>query len=255
MEEDKQKLNYVSETLLKKRKINEKAAVEAAQKREELRKKSKRASLKTTFKRADQFIAERLKREKEAQRLRAIRKERKTGKVKRPELETPNPSKVLLVIRTRTTHNVHPTIRNMLRSMRLGSMNTAVFVRLNERTQKKLKAVLPYIRYGEPNLATVRDLLLKRGYTFSDGQLKPISDNVMIEEKLGEYGMICVEDIIHEIVKCGEHFDQASRFLSPFKLHEPVGGWRERRLKAHIAATEGLAAYETDVNKLVESMN
>ncbi|CDS08516.1 hypothetical protein LRAMOSA09877 [Lichtheimia ramosa] len=253
--ESEQKLNYVPETLLKKRKINERAAVEAAQKRAEMRKKQRKASLRTTFKRADQFVKEYRKQEKESARLRVLSKQRKTGKAKHATLESANPNQVLLVIRTKNTHNVHPKIKKALRHLRLSQMNEGVFVRLDENTRRQLKTVLAYITYGEPNLNTVRDLLLKRGFTTLDNKRTAISDNMMVEEQLGQYGIICVEDMIHEIFKCGEHFDAVAKFILPFHLHEPVRRWREKRFKTHMAETEGEIPYETDVNKLVELMN
>ena len=40
--------------------------------------------------------------------------------------------------------------------------------------------------------------------------------------------MICVEDLIHEIVTVGPNFKYASNFLWPFKLNTPTGGWRKK---------------------------
>jgi hypothetical protein len=40
---------------------------------------------------------------------------------------------------------------------------------------------------------------------------------------LGKYGIICVEDLIHEIYTVGPHFKQASNFLWPVKLSAPRG--------------------------------
>lgn len=37
-----------------------------------------------------------------------------------------------------------------------------------------------------------------------------------------------MEDLIHEIITCGEHFKQATNFLWPFKLNTPNGGWRRK---------------------------
>ncbi len=42
---------------------------------------------------------------------------------------------------------------------------------------------------------------------------------------LGKYGIICVEDLIHEIFTVGPHFKQASNFLWPVKLSAPRGAW------------------------------
>lgn len=36
------------------------------------------------------------------------------------------------------------------------------------------------------------------------GQRLPISDNSVIEQSLGKHGIMCVEDLIHEIYTVGE---------------------------------------------------
>ena len=207
------------------------------------------------FKRADEYVKEYRKKQKEGDRLRVVHKARKTGKSKHTTLDKADPSQVLLVIRTKNTHNVHPRIKKALGYLRLSKLNEGVFIRLDERTRKELKVALSYITYGEPSLNTVRDLLLKRGFTSINNQRTAISDNMMVEERLGQHGIICVEDMIHEIYKSGKQFDHVSQFILPFQLHEPITKWRQRRFKEHVAKTEGEMPVETDVNKLVEMMN
>ena len=36
----------------------------------------------------------------------------------------------------------------------------------------------------------------------------PLSDNVMIEEAFASFGILCLEDLLHEIITCGPHFSQ-----------------------------------------------
>lgn len=40
----------------------------------------------------------------------------------------------------------------------------------------------------------------------------------LVIQALGKYGIICVEDLIHEILTVGPHFKEANNFLWPFKL-------------------------------------
>ena len=37
-------------------------------------------------------------------------------------------------------------------------------------------------------------------------------------QHLGKFGIICMEDLVHEIYTVGPHFKEASNFLWPFKL-------------------------------------
>jgi 60S ribosomal protein uL30 len=46
----------------------------------------------------------------------------------------------------------------------------------------------------------------------------PLTDNTVIEEYLGKFGVICLEDLFHEIAFPGKHFQEISSFLCPFHL-------------------------------------
>jgi len=76
---------------------------------------------------------------------------------------------------------------------------------LTKATKQMLQLVTPYIAYGEPNLKSVRELIYKRGYAKVNRQRIPITDNAIIEQSLGKFGLICVEDLIHEIYTVGPH--------------------------------------------------
>ena len=74
----------------------------------------------------------------------------------------------------------------------------------------------------------VRELIYKRGYGKVNHQRIALTDNAIIEKALGRYDIICMEDLIHEIVTVGPHFKQANNFLWPFKLSSPRGGFRKK---------------------------
>jgi len=58
----------------------------------------------------------------------------------------------------------------------------------------------------------------------------PLSDNTVIEKSfLGEIGIICVEDLVHEISTCGDNFAKAAKFLYPFQLTK-VGDGIQRHM-------------------------
>ena len=64
-----------------------------------------------------------------------------------------------------------------------------------------------------PNLKTVRELIYKRGYGKVNKQRIPLTDNAVIEKVLGDKGIICIEDLIHEIYTLrSAHFRSAPTF-------------------------------------------
>lgn len=50
-----------------------------------------------------------------------------------------------------------------------------------------LRVCEPYVTWGYPNLKSVRELIYKRGYAKIKGQRIPITNNRMIQKKLGLY--------------------------------------------------------------------
>ncbi len=97
-----------------------------------------------------------------------------------------------------------------------------VFVRLTKATSQMLQLVQPYVTYGAPNLKTIRDLVYKRGYAKVNRQRLPINDNKVIEENLGKYGILSIEDIVHEIATCGPNFKAVTNFLWPSSCRTPT---------------------------------
>lgn len=138
--------------------------------------------------------------------------------------------------------------------LRLLQINNGVFVRLNKATAEMLTIINPYVAYGYPNLKTVRELIYKRGYGKVNKQRVPLSDNQVIEENLGKYGIVCIEDLIHEIYTVGPNFKQANNFLWPFKLSNPTGGFRPRKFK-HFIEGGDTGNREENINALVRKMN
>jgi large subunit ribosomal protein L7e len=154
----------------------------------------------------------------------------------------------------RSINKIDPKKRKTLQLLRLLQINNGVFVRLTKATSEMLKIVEPFVAYGYPNLKTVRELVYKRGYGKVNKQRLPITDNEIIEQELGKFGIVCVEDLIHEIYTVGPNFKQASNFLWPFKLSNPTGGFRPRKFK-HFIEGGDLGNREQFINQLVRQMN
>jgi len=137
--------------------------------------------------------------------------------------------------------------------LRLRQLHNAVLVRLNKATINMIRKVEPYIVWGYPSRQTIRSLLYKRGYGKVNGSRIPLTDNSIIEKSLGEkHGIICIEDLIHELVTCGPHFKEANNFVWPFKLQSPRKGFEPKRHPYHIKGAFGNR--EHLINELVKRM-
>ncbi|KAG8748288.1 60S ribosomal protein L7 [Ceratobasidium sp. 414] len=236
----------VPETLLKKRKQSDKQRDERLAAALKAR-KARAAKRQVIFKRADTYVKEYLAKEQEEVRLR--RAARASG-----DFYIAGQPKVLFVVRIKGINKMAPKPRKILQLLRLIQINNGVFVKVTKATGQMLRLVEPYVTYGEPNLKTVRELIYKRGYAKVNKQRVPLSDNAVIERELGKFGIISVEDLVHEIITVGPNFKQASNFLWPFKLSNPTGGWRTRKFKHYVQGGDQ-GNREDNINKLVRQMN
>merc|ERR1712130_895457 len=197
----------VPESVLKKKATAEKLE-KARAKQNELSAKKRREKRKVIYKRAETYAAQYRRAEKQAVAMR--RQARRVGNFYRePD------AKLALVIRIRGINQMPPKVKKI--------------VRLNGASQKMLTLVEPWISYGYPNLKSVRELIYKRGHGKIAQDRIPIRDNEVVEKGLGSCGIICVEDLIHEIYTVGPNFRRANRFLWPFKLNSPNGGYGRKR--------------------------
>jgi len=235
----------VPETVLKAKKSLEQRSAERAATRATLRKK-KTATRRTVYKRAEQYAVEYKKAAKNEVRLKRLAKNSGSYYVE-PE------AKLALVIRIRGINGVAPRTRKILQLLRLRQLHNATFIKVNKATNTLLQMVAPYITFGYPNLKTVRELVLKRGYGKVSGSRIALTDNKVIEEHLGKFDVLSVEDVIHEIVTVGPHFKEVNKFLWPFKLSSPKGGFVKKRVSFIEGGDAGNR--EEHINELVRKMN
>jgi len=236
----------VPETLLKKRKSQEKDREVKLAEREKTKKanKEKRGVI---FKRAESYVKEYRDQEREKIRLSRVAKQEGSYYV-------PAEPKLVFVVRIKGINKIDPKKRKTLQLLRLLQINNGVFVRLTKATSEMLKIVEPFIAYGYPNLKSVRELVYKRGYGKVNKQRIALTDNQIIEENLSSFGIVCMEDLIHEIYTVGPNFKQASNFLWPFKLSNPNGGFRTRKF-SHWVQGGDLGNREDHINALISQMN
>eukprot|EP01134_Creolimax_fragrantissima_P008322 CFRG8322T1 len=262
-------LPKVSEVVIRKRKsIAEVKAKRSEQvKNQQIKAKASRGR-KAVFKRAETFVREHRAKSADNMRLRRIAK---TEKAKKLQLKTASPETesnkvvvkdntpavglpVVFAIRLLPMKGTCADTRKSLMRLRLWQLNSGVFVRLDERNAKLLQKVSPYVAWGKPDNKTIRELVVKRGVAKINGKRTAITDNALIEKELGEKGLICLDDIIHEITVCGEHFNEANNFLWPFKLSQPKQVKKFKKVVHHKEL--GVGGDRGDgINELIQGLN
>merc|ERR1711907_147056 len=234
----------VPESVLKKRKTQEKLAADKAANAASEKKanKEKRISM---YKSAEKYVKE--YRNMAKQRVRMHRQAKAAGN-HFVEAE----AKLAFVVRIRGLNDMHPKTKKILQIMRLRQMNMGVFMKVSKAATEMLKRVEPYLSYGYPNLKSVRELIYKRGFGKINKQRLPLNDNSVVERALGKFGIICVEDLIHEIYTVGPHFKEANNFLWPFKLRPAKGGQAKKRKGFCEGGQAGNR--EEKINNLIQKM-
>ncbi|KAF2262719.1 60s ribosomal protein-like protein l7 [Lojkania enalia] len=236
----------IPETILKKQKAQKQAtevrAAELQKKREANKKKRS-----VIFERAKGYTQEYRKTERNL--IEAKRAAKRDN-----SFYVPAEPKLVFAIRIKGINKIDPKKRKTLQLLRLLQINNGVFIKLTKATSEMLKIVEPYITYGYPSLKNVRELVYKRGYGKVNKQRIPLTDNEIIEQNLGQFGIVCMEDLIHEIYTVGPNFRQASNFLWPFKLSNPNGGFRPRKFK-HFIEGGDFGNREYHISGLIKQMN
>merc|ERR1712216_666652 len=115
----------VPESVLKKRKTQEKIGAEKAA-AAEVAKKERKEKRVAAYKSAEKYVKE----------YRAV-------------------AKLIFVVRIRGLADMHPKTKKILQLMRLRQMNMGVFMKVSKAATEMLKRVEPYLSYGYPTLKSV----------------------------------------------------------------------------------------------------
>ncbi|KAM9778517.1 60S ribosomal protein L7-like 1 isoform 2-T2 [Syngnathus typhle] len=243
--DSKKVIKLVPEFLLKKRKAYQ--AIKATQAKralQEKRKVSKGAPIK--FKRLEDMVKDSHRKHRDDTRIRRL-----ATKPRGPP--PPEKNKLAIAVRIRDVKGISPQVMKVIHMLRVRKIFNGTFIKINKTTLDMLKIAEPYVAWGYPNLKSVRELILKRGRTKVGTRPVPLTDNTFIEEHLGKYGIICLEDLIHEVYSVGKAFRVVNNFLMPFKLSVARHATRD---KAGLLKDLGNPGFRgTDINTIVRRLN
>merc|ERR1719321_1525480 len=93
-------------------------------------------------------------------------------------------AKMMMIMRITGINKMAPKPRKIFKLLRLDQLHKAVFVKCTKPMMNMLKCIMPYIVCGYPNLKTVKQLVLKKGYARVNKSRVPINDNEMISAAL-----------------------------------------------------------------------
>jgi len=238
-------IKLIPENLLKKRKKYQ--AIKATEAKLALLQKRKvQKGRPLRFKRLEDFLKHGKRHHRDERRIQRAKA--------RPLTDLPPlKNNLAFIVRIKEIKGVSPKVMKILHMFRLRKIFSGTFIRINKTSMKMLKTVEPYVQWGFPNLKSVRELILKRGQARVNKRKVALTDNAFIEEHMGKHGIICLEDLIHEVYSVGKSFRAASQFLLPFKLSVPRHAARDQvGLLKDIGAP---GARAEDINKVIRQLN
>ncbi|KAG8546650.1 hypothetical protein GDO81_030106, partial [Engystomops pustulosus] len=150
------------------------------------------------FKRLESFVRDSRRKLRDDCRIRRM-------KIYRKKIPNISNEKLAFVVRITDIRGVNRPVMKILKFFRLTKIFSGVFLKLTPETLQMIQVIEPYVAWGIPNLKSVRELILKRGEAVVNGKKKPLTDNMMIEEHLGNRWIDSPGDIIHELQSTGDH--------------------------------------------------
>ena len=240
-------LNSNPEILLRKRKNADRKRLEKQEQIKEKIAASKKAKLqqKNKFIRAETLLSNHKSNEIERKRIKKVSKKINNSDVPTSlsgdnsnNKEENQEYKLLFVIRI-PNHTkglkIPKKAFQIMQVLKLTESNTGVFVKANESTIKLLGLIAPYVIIGQPSISSIRKLFQKRARIMVEeadsetGQVQSkvvkLDNNQVVEDKFEDLGLICIEDLIHELINLTDNFIPITSWLLPFKLNAPVNGW------------------------------
>lgn len=241
------------EVLLRKRKNSDRKRIQKQQEaKEKLAKaeKLKKSAQRTKFYRAEVLVRNHRANELERKRINNVITQQESGISQGKEIEP----KLIFVIRIpnyKKGLQIPQQAQQILTVLKLVEVNTGVFVKLTSKTLNLLNIIAPYILIGKPSLVSIRKLFQKRANIIGEAEenteelvdfkqnVIKLDTNQLVEDKFEDLGLVCIEDLIHELVSLSENFVSITSWLLPFQLNAPVGGWGpEAKLAKLVHETE-----------------
>lgn len=222
----------IEETLLKKRRSLDELALRRATTLSVQNKKRKNVRGEVIkLKRPEQFVTQSRIKEGSERKMKR-RKSQVEAKTKASLIPKDQKMKdsVGFAVRIHAGKHSSPLIKEQLNKLGLNKKYDAVFCELDREGIAKLKPLDAYVAYGYISKKSVVELVHRRAYIKMEGTRKPLSDNITVENILGDKNIICLSDMSHEIYTVGPNFKSAINTLETFKLSAPVGSYEKKIL-------------------------
>lgn len=136
----------------------------------------------------------------------------------------------LVIMKLRSSLRAPPKQRKILELFRLKRMNSLLFVKNNKSTRRMLQLAKDYISFGTISYELLRELIYKRATCRINNANTKLTNETIDMAFGGE--IRCLEEIVHHIYFGTSLFKDVNNFLSPIRLHAPIGGFKGRKSRS-----------------------
>jgi large subunit ribosomal protein L7e len=167
------------------------------------------------------------------------------------ERKIPEGTASLLIARNMRTPELQMT-KNALSKLGVYTMNDCRIVAATPANLAYIRQCDAYIYYGVPTPEIISTLVHKKAHIKQNMEYVPLNNNAVVEDVLGDSGLICVEDIVDVLVKGknDDRFPSVSQFMAPFRVN-PENKTMDSRIK-NTRLTRGFQPkIETIMNRII----
>lgn len=255
----------VNETILTQRKSVEELRADRLLRKPKLKDQRSRMKAKIDMKRkkklntkrflsAQTILNQALKRDKEARKFNKAGEKvlsRQRRQKKEHAVKQYKNANVCLVIRARG--NIVPKdVERAFLQLGLEKIYKGRLVVQNATTERLLTQLRPFSIMGFPSSQQLEQLIRTRG-CFWNSETKSkayISGNLQVEQRLGQFNILSIEELVDAIKTKSEHVTEVLKTLAPFDLHPPrklyIERHRNARQKLEILNPDSFAKYIQD---------
>ena len=143
-------------------------------------------------------------------------------------------------------------IQLILSKLNLKELYSAIILFYNKETFKMVKLIESYITWGYIKKNIIEEILRKRGSIIVGNNEQNLLENIEIENALGKYGIICLEDIIHELSYETKNAPYVLDYLGYFKLSNKDEGFDKVNIPFNKGGNQGFRGEK--INSLLKLM-
>ncbi|ELA41677.1 60S ribosomal protein L7 [Vittaforma corneae ATCC 50505] len=168
------------------------------------------------------------------------------------EMYVPAEPNFFVAIQIRSQIKISPRPRKTLALLRLKNINNCVILKNNQSIKNMLQNAKDYIAFGTISYELLRRLIYTRGYGKINGtKVKLTNENI---ETAFQGKFKCIEELCDVIYHGKEDMKDVLRFLCPFKLGPPKGGFKNGHKKRSFVQGGSTNDHKELLGELLERM-